>query len=255
MWTSEKEWNRPGYSLGEMLAAMVIAAAILTTILGIYGRVQQAGSAAIEKVESPALCDEVLQLIAKDLDRAIGADGVTIEVKNGSDNGFSRAQLTLRQVLHDAQGNDQTLYQIVWQAGYDYDSGSDGLIIYRSYEGVIPEDKLFEEKRELWEKNYPFVPVCRGITFFRIEVPTEDRYVDQWSGPALPAGLRVTLSSAEPYQAAKGAWTVPDEQKRVRTIAIDRTRVIRLDTSGMKDANEPNTPKMNEPNVPQNVRR
>jgi hypothetical protein len=238
-----------------MLAALVIGALVLTAILSIYARVQHVAAAVIEKVESPALADEVLQLIARDLDRTIGADGVTVEVRNGMDNGFSRAQLTIRQVYHDVQGNEQTLYQVIWQAGYDYDGGSNGLIIYRSYEGIVPEDKLFEEKRKAVEKNYPFVPVCRGVTFFRIEVPSEDKYVDQWSGSSLPPGVRVTLSFAAPYEAGKGTWAVSDDQKRVRTIAVDRTRTIKLDMSMMKDTNEPNAPRTSEPNVPQNIRR
>jgi hypothetical protein len=240
-----------------MLAALVIAAMVLTAVLGIYARVQQASSAVIERMDSPALGDEVLQLIARDLDRTIGADGVTVEVRNGIDDGLSRAQLTIRQVYRDAQGNDQTLYQIIWQAGRDYDSGATGLIIYRSYEGIVPEDKLFEEKRELWEKNYPFVPVCRGVTYFRIDVPTEDKYVDQWPAAALPSGVRVTLSLAQPYEAADGTWTVPDDQKRVRTIAIDRTRTVRVDMPATGDANEPNAPQTtkSEPNAPRNTRR
>ena len=41
-------WKRPGYSLGEMLAALVIAAMILTVILSVYGQVQRAADAVIE---------------------------------------------------------------------------------------------------------------------------------------------------------------------------------------------------------------
>ncbi len=242
-----------GYSLGEMLAALVIGALVLTAILGIYGRVQQAGNAVVERMDSPALGDEVLQLMTRDLDRTIGAEGVTIEVRNGVDDGFRRAQLTIRQVYRDAQGNDQTLYQIVWQAGRDYDGGAAGMILYRSYEGIIPEDKLFEEKRRDWEKELPFVPVCRGVTYFRIDVPTEDRYVDQWLAPsALPSGVRVTLSLAQPYEGGDGTWTVADDQKRIRTIAIDRTRTMKVDMPESRDANDPNVPqtRTSEPNAP-----
>ncbi len=246
-----------GYSLGEMLAALVIAAMVLTAILSIYGQVQQASSAVIARMDSPALGDEMLQLIARDLDRALGADGVTVEIANNTDGGFSRAQLAIRQIYHDAQGNEQTLFQIIWQAGDDYDTGSNRMILYRSYEGVIPEDRLFEDKRKLVEKNYPFVPVCRGVTYFRIEVPTPDKYVDQWSGSTLPPGVRVSLSLAEPYRATNGTWTVAPDQIQVRTIAVDRMRSIKVDMPGTKDANDPNAPKTvrNEPNAPQNARR
>ena len=241
-----------------MLAALVIGALVLTAILSVYGRVQQASNAVIERMETPALGDEVLQLIARDLDRTIGAEGVTLEIRNGVDDGFRRAQLTIKQVYRDVQGNDQTLYQIVWQAARDYDSGATGMIFYRSYEGVIPEDKLFEEKRNEEEKYYPFVPICRGVTYFRIDVPVEDRYVDQWLAPsALPLGVRVTLSLARPYEGVDGTWSVPDEQKRVRTIAIDRTRTVKVDMPERGDANDPNVPqtRTSEPNAPRNTRR
>jgi prepilin-type N-terminal cleavage/methylation domain-containing protein len=246
---------RSGFSLGEMLAAMVIASLVLTAVLSIYERAQRAASAMIERIDSPALADEVLQLMARDLDRTTGADEVTINIKNGVDNGFNRSQLIIRQIYHDAQGNEQTLYQITWQAGYDYESGSNGLILYRSYDGVLPEDKLFEEKRKTWEKGFPFVPVCRGVTFFQIEAYYDDRYMDQWAGLTLPQGVRVSLSWAAPDEAAKGVWVPSDDQKRVRTVAVDKSRIMKLDMSAMKDANESNTPKRSEPNVPTNMRR
>jgi type II secretory pathway component PulJ len=237
--TDIRSWR--GFSIGEMLAALVIAAFVLTAILSVYNRVQQAGNAVVERMDSPSLGDEVLHLIARDLDRTVGAEGVTIQVRNGFEDGFSRAQLTIRQVYRDAQGNDQTLYQIVWQAGRDYDGGATGMILYRSYEGVLPEDKLFEGKRESWEKSYPFVPVCRGVTYFRIDIPTQDKYLDRWTDTTLPAGVRISLSTAQPYEAADGTWTVLDEQKRIRTVAVDRTRTMRVDMpAATRDANEPN---------------
>jgi hypothetical protein len=240
-----------------MLAALVIAAMILTAVLSVYGRVQRAAQAVIEKVDRPALGDEVLQLIAKDLDRVIGAEGVTIEVRNGFDNGLSRAQLVIRQVFHDAQNAEQTLWQVVWQASYDYDSGTPGLVIYRSYEGVLPQDRLLDEKRELWEQNYPFIPICRGVTFFRIEVPVEDDFAEQWSGPSLPAGVKITLSFAAPSETGRGTFDVPDDQKVSRTIAIDRTRAIRLNTSDTEEPNNPTTanPATNDANTPRTIRR
>jgi hypothetical protein len=251
--------NREGFSLGEMLATLVISALMLTAVLGIYARTRRAADAVIAKIDAPALADETLQLIARDLDRMIGADGATIELRNGVDTGFSRAQLIIRQIFRDTQGNEQTLFRIVWQGTYDTEGGSTGLILYRSYEGVVPEDRLFEEKRKDLEKTYPFVPVCRGVTFFNIQALSEDgAYVDQWSNQTLPTGVRVSLSLATPYESAKGIWTVADEEKQVRTVAIDRTRTPKLD---LNDANQPqaanagNTSKPSEPNAPRSVRR
>jgi hypothetical protein len=217
-----------GYSLGEMLAALVIAAMILTAVLGIYGRANQAADAVVKKVESPVLGTEVLQLIAEDLDRVLGSSGASIVIQNGFDNGFARAQMILRRTFHDAANQEQSLDEIVWRAGYDYESGIPGLVIYRSYSGVAPEDKLLDAKRKTWEENYPFVPICRGVTFFRIEVPNGDDFVDKWSAPALPPGVRISLSFAQPYETVRGTLDVSDSEKTSRTIAIDRTRAIKF---------------------------
>jgi len=216
----------PGYSLGEMLAALVIGAMVLTAVLGIYGRANRAADAVLGKIESPMLCTEVLQLIAEDLDRVMGAADASIVIQNGFDNGFARAQLILRRTFHDAENKEQTLDEIIWRAGYDYESGVPGLVVYRSYDGIALEDKLLEQKRRTWEKNYPFVPICRGVTFFRIEVTNGDDLIDKWSTPALPPGVRVSLSFAPPYETVRGTLDVADSDKVSRTIAVDRTRRV-----------------------------
>ncbi len=218
----------PGYSLGEMLAALVIGAMVLTAVLGIYGRANRAADAVLRKIESPMLGTEVLQLMAEDLDRVMEATNASIVIQNGFDNGFARAQLILRRTFHDAANKEQTLDEIIWQAGYDYESGVAGLVIYRSYSGIALEDKLLDQKRRTSEKNYSFVPICRGVTFFRIEVTNGDDHVDRWSVPSLPPGIRVSLSFAPPYETVRGTLDVADSEKVSRTIAIDRTRIIRF---------------------------
>ena len=75
--------------------------------------------------------------------------------------------------------------------------------------------------------------------------------VEKWNGPP-PRGIMVTISFAEPYKRADGTFDVPDEEKITRTIAIDRTRKIRFDTStneygsneeGQEDVNLPSDEK------------
>jgi Tfp pilus assembly protein PilV len=223
---------RRGYSLGEMLAALVIGAMVLTAILGVYGRANRAAEAVLNKIETPALGAEVLQRIAEDLDRIIGADGnVTVQIRNGFDNGFVTAELIVRRTLTNAENKEQTLEEITWRGGYDYDSAVPGLVIYRSRSGVGLEDKLLDVKREKWESNYSFVPICRGVTYFRIEVPKGDGAVDRWSSPSPPPGVRVTLSFAKPYETVRGTLDVADEEKVGRTIAVDRIRTIRFGTA------------------------
>jgi hypothetical protein len=48
----------------------------------------------------------------------------------------------------------------------------------------------------------------------------------------------VTISFAEPYKRADGTFDVLDEEKIIRTIAIDRTRKIRFDTSTNEYGND-----------------
>lgn len=217
-----------GYSLAEMLAALVIGAIVLTAILGIYARANRAADAVLRKIDAPVLATEVLQLIAEDLDRALGGEDVSIQVRNGFDNGFVTAQLTLRRTVRDEQNKEQLLEEIVWRAGYDYDSAVPGLVIYRSHEGVGLEDKLLDQKREALESNYPLIPVCRGVTFFKIEIPKGGGFLDRWAEASLPTGVTVTLSFAKPYETVRGTQDVLDHEKISRTVAIDRTRAIRF---------------------------
>ena len=231
-----------GFSLGEMLAAVIISAMMLTAILSIYGRANRAAEAVLSKVESPSLASEVLQLIAEDLGRTLGADDMTVRIRNGFDNGFVRAELVLRRTYHDHENKEQTLEEIFWRAGYDRGGPTPGLVIYRSYNGVGQEDKLLDDQREIWEKNYPFVPICRGVTFFQIQAYQGEDLVDQWPPSAPPPGIKVTISFAEPYETVRGTWDVRDDQKISRTLAIDPTRQVKFALDLPADANAVDDP-------------
>lgn len=234
--------HRAGFSLGEMLAVVIIGAMILTALLGIYGRVNRAAQAVLKKVEGPSLASEVLQLMAEDLGQALAADDVTVQIRNGFDNGFARAELVLRRVFHDNANKEQTLEEVTWRAGYDQEGATPGLVVYRSQEGIVPPDKLLDEQRDVWEKNYPLVPICRGVTFFQIQAYKGENLVDQWPPSAPPAGVRITLSFAEPYETVRGTWDVLDEEKTSRTIVIDAMRTIKFvlpsEPNGIGDPNE-----------------
>ena len=79
---------RPGFSLGEMLAVVIIGSMVLVAILSVYGRATDAADAVLRKIDSPSWAAEVLQLIAEDLGRAMGAENVTVQIRNGLDNDF-----------------------------------------------------------------------------------------------------------------------------------------------------------------------
>jgi len=237
-----------GFSLGEMLATVVIGGMVLTAILTIYSRANRAATAVLEKVEGPSLSMEVLQLIAEDFDRFLGADDVTMQIRNGFDNGFARSDLVLRRVYHDKDNKEQVLEEITWRAGYDSEGETPGLILYRSREGAGQEDKLLENQRKDWEKNYTFVPVCRGLTFFQVQACKGEELLDQWPPSAPPAGAKVTISFAEPYKSVRGTLDISDEQKVSRTFVVNAMRKIKFvtdlsgDPNSPEDSNDPNQP-------------
>ncbi len=217
-----------GFSLAEVLAALMIGAMVLVAVLGIYGRAERSAAAVTRKLDRLRLPSEVMQRIAEDLDGIISSGSRTkITVENKFKNGFRIARLTITRTMTDTRNNEQILEKIIWQSNYDYESDFGGLILYRSHSGIELEDKLLDKNKEDWEREL-FVPICIGITFFEIRVPRGKTFVDRWAASTLPPGIEVAISFAEPFKKVDGTLDVPDEEKITRTIAIDRTRKIRF---------------------------
>jgi len=215
-----------GFSLVEMLAALLIGTMVLVAVLGIYSRAGRSADAITHKLDSSRLPSEVLQRIAEDLDRIIASGSDTrVTIENKLDNLYPTARLTILKNYYDKGSRPQILEEIIWQTSYDYET--DSLVLYRSHRGIASEDKLLDEKREDWEKGYPYVPICDGVTFFKIQVPRGEELLDRWSGSP-PPGIVVTISFAEPFKTVAGDLDVPDEEKITRTIAVDRTRKIKF---------------------------
>ena len=229
--------RQAGFSLGELLAVVIIGSMILVAILTIYGRASQAADAVLRKIDGPSWTSEVLQLIAEDLGRTPSADDMTVQIRNGSDNGFQRAELVLRRVYHDNANKEQTLEQITWRAGYDHEGRTPGLVIYRSYEGVAQEDKLLDDNREEVEKFSPFIPICRGVTFFKIQACKGEELLDQWPASPPPPGVKITISFGTPHEMVRGGFDVDEQDKISRTVAVDPMRKIAFALAGGADAN------------------
>jgi prepilin-type N-terminal cleavage/methylation domain-containing protein len=231
--------RQKGFSLAEMLAALTISAMVLAAVLGIYSRAEHTAAAVTKRLDSPRLPSEILQRIAEDLDRIIAADTNTrITIENRFDQALPTARLTIQKTIADSKNREQIFEEIIWQANYDYDTGSKGLVLYRSHTGMILEDKLLDSKRSDWEKTYSFIPICTGITFFKIQVPLGENLRDVWVSPTLPPGIKVTISFAEPVKTASGTLDVPEAEKITRTIAIDRTRKIKFEIPVSKEQEE-----------------
>ena len=219
---------RPGFSLAEVIMALTIGAMVLVAVLGIYGRAERSAAAVTHKLNSPRLPSEVLQRIAEDLDGIISTGSDTkITIENKFDHGFPTARLTITRTFYNSRNQEQIFEKIIWQSNYDFESGIDGLVLYRSHSGIALEDKLLDKNKDDWEREL-FVPICGGVTFFRVRVPRGETFLDRWTSSSLPPGIEVAISSAEPFKTVSGTLDVPDEEKITRTIAIDRTRKIRF---------------------------
>jgi hypothetical protein len=216
-----------GFSLAEVLAALMIAAMVLVAVLGIYSRAETSAAAITRKLDESRLPSEVLQRIAEDLDRMVtpGSD-TRITVENKIEKGYPTARLTILNTIYDSKDKKQAFEEIIWQSSFDNDAN--GLVLYRSHTGIALEDKLLDEQRKSWEKAFSFVPICTGVTFFRVQVPVNEDFLYKWTSGSLPRGIVVTISFAEPFKTLTGTWDVPDVGKIMRTVAIDRTRKIRF---------------------------
>ena len=218
---------RRGFSLAEVLAALIISSMVLVAVVGIYRRCETCAASIIRNAENKRLPSEALQRIAEDLDRIItSSPDSKITIENKLDNLFQTAKMTILKTHRGEERKKERFDEIIWQSNYGYESDATGLILYRSYNGIGFEDKLFDESRETWEEDYSFVPICSGVTLFKIEAMQEQQLVDSWSGDELPRGVVVTISFAEPYKTIGGYYEVEEFEKVSRIITIDRTRKI-----------------------------
>lgn len=240
-----------GFSLAEVLAALTIGALILVAVLGIYRRTELSAASVIRKLDYSRMPGEVLQRIAEDLDRIVSAGSnakITIENKFVNVTGailVPGARLTMTRTYQDGQSTEQIFEEITWQSSYDLDNPNGGLVLYRSHKGLAPEDNILDKDKYDWEKEL-FVPICSGITFFKIEALTGQATMDKWNGTP-PSGILASISFAEPYKKVDGTYDVLDEEKITRTIALDRSRKIKFELvispdANSTDANSPSNP-------------
>jgi len=214
-----------GFSLAEVLAALTISSMILVAVLSIYSRAENAAAGVTRRLDSVSLPAEILQRIAEDLDRVAGtSSGAKVTIENKIVNGLQTAKLVISTTFYNKENKEQTFEEIVWQGNYDYEADR-GLILYRSHSGITAEDKLLDDQKENWEKEL-FVPICSGVTFFKIEARVDGNSVNGWTNPSLPQGIVVAVSFAEPFKKLDGTLDVPEAEKISRTIAVNKNRKI-----------------------------
>jgi len=229
---------RSGISLAEVLLAVVLAAMVLMAVLSIHRRIQRTTAGIMTNLNEMLKPSEILQLIAEDLDRSVDStQGLTITVDSKYEKGYSLSQLVIRkeiQKVKDRQPQEEALEEIIWQGAVDLDTGR--IVIYRRHSGMFLEDRLLGQQRQERDiRSPPFVPVCGKLTQFLIKARQGDTWVDQWKGPAPPTGLQISISFATPHETPGGELEVLEEDKIIRTMAVDRTRKIRFETSTPDD--------------------
>lgn len=213
---------RCGFSLAEAVVALTISAAVLVAMVNIYNRCENAASAVTGKLDDFRLPFEVLQYIAEDVDSSAGADW-RVTVDNKIKNGFQAARLVIESSFYNNSGKKQTFEKIVWQSSYDPQTNR--LVLYRQRSGLDLEDKLLDKRKSDWERQL-FVPICDGVTFFGIYAQKDGKLQQVWNAAPLPGGIKVVISFAEPFKTVTGTLDVAEDEKIVRTIAVNRTRKV-----------------------------
>lgn len=237
--TRDKYRKRYGFSLAEVMAALTIGAMILVGVLSIYSRAQRSADAVVKNIERYRLPSEVLQRIAEDLDDIISSgSNMEVTIENAVSHGYPAARLKITNKFTNSKNEEQIFEEIIWQSSYDYENLNEGLVLYRGHRGIAMEDNLLERNKEDWEREL-LIPICDGVTLFKINAVSGTQLLDKWTG-ALPTGVKITLSFAEPFKRADGSLDVPEEDKIARTIAVDRTRKISflIDGEEITDSNE-----------------
>jgi len=223
--------RRCGFSLVESIAVLSIAALIMIAVITTYGRVRNAANSINQKLDEGILPAEVLQRIAEDIDRlATPGFDVTITVDNKFDaSGYNLCQMIIENKIFDKEKKPKTFERVVWQSAYD--DFEDALIIYRSFGGMVDEDRVITDSAQMERRQTGtelFIPLCSGVTFFSITPGSDDKKTThKWVWPKMPKILTATISFAEPFETDTGRLDVMDEDKIVRSIAINRSRKIK----------------------------
>lgn len=217
---------RPAFSLVETITVLVITAMILISVMGIYSRIRDAAAKVNQKLDVDELPMEILQRIAEDVDRlaAPGFD-TTIRILNKIQKGYNICQFTIQNSIYDKNNKPQIFEKIVWQTYNDPDE--EGLSLYRLHDGLNLEGNVdFDLQDFALQNENLFIRLCTGINYFKVQVPITDKLIDNWTSKKIPKAITVTLSFAEPFENISGELEIYEEDLIIRTIAVDRTRMI-----------------------------
>ena len=237
---------RKAVTLIETLTVLMISAMIIMAVLTVFRKTKNAAASINRNLDKNSQSNEILQRIADDIDRLIspGFD-TTIALKNKNESGYETAQLTIENKFYSKK-KLEIFEKIIWQASYD--PFEESLVLYRYHTGTHIEDKVFASGTDSagTEEIDRFIPLCAGVTHFSIKVPQKNvkkesnkketgkeeeveeevKMLDKWITTVLPKSVVVSISFAEPLELSIGEIEVPENERTVRTIAIDRIRKI-----------------------------
>ncbi|OHB58952.1 MAG: hypothetical protein A2Y07_04730 [Planctomycetes bacterium GWF2_50_10] len=160
------------FTVVEAMVTLVVAAMLLLALFSIYDRAKKISNSITDKIDSTVLPGDICQRIAEDIDRiAPPGSGARIELANSFANGFPTARLRICREFIDIKNKPQILEEVIWQATYDMNAKR--LQLWRCHSGIVWEDRLLDEdERRDWTNNrHVFVPVCSGLSVFKIQVP------------------------------------------------------------------------------------
>ena len=219
--------NKAAFTLVEVLVSLTIAALILITLFSIYARINSVEAAINKRYDENAMAQEILQRIAEDIDRfGLAKENATINFQSKFEKGHRVARLTMENHLYADRKQKRSIFEkVVWQSAYDPEIND--FVLYRAHSGITYEDKLLEGQKTEAEREL-FIPLCSGVTYFKIEALQGLRVMDRWYGTSgqMPPAVVVTISFAESFESPTGGFDVPEDKKITRTIAVDRARKI-----------------------------
>jgi len=160
------------FTVVEAMVTLVVATMMLLALFSIYDRAKKISNSITDKIDSTTLPGDICQRIAEDIDRiAPPGSGARIELTNSFANGFPTAKLHIFREFLDSKNDPQMLEEVIWQATYDMTAKR--LQLWRCHSGIVWEDRLLDEdERRDWSDNrHVFVPVCSGLSVFKIQVP------------------------------------------------------------------------------------
>lgn len=235
--------------MAEVIPAMIIATLISVVAIRIYVSANStARSIDVFLLKNGEQAD-IMQRIAEDIDKiATEGTGATINLQNKFSDGRNICRLIIESKYFDNAQRAQVFEKVTWQSQYDVDAN--GIVLYRAHSGVLSEDKViadFDGQFTEWKDRELFVPVVRGLSFFKIQIPPAEKFegldknkedtivkkpvsqakpTEKWTDRKLPVALEIVLSFASEQKDAAGSYYIEDEDKVSRTVVVDRIRKI-----------------------------